>query len=39
VINRESMLASPIVLLELEYLREVGRLAATPQAIVAEGLF
>ena len=36
VINRESMLASPIVLLELEYLREVGRLAATPQAIVAE---
>jgi PIN domain nuclease of toxin-antitoxin system len=36
VINRESVLASPIVLLELEYLREVGRLAATPQAIVAE---
>ncbi len=36
VINRELMLASPIVLLELEYLREVGRLAATPQAIVAE---
>jgi PIN domain nuclease of toxin-antitoxin system len=36
LINRESMLASPIVLLELEYLREVGRLAATPQAVVAE---
>jgi len=36
LINRESMLASPIVLLELEYLREVGRIAATPQTIVAE---
>jgi PIN domain nuclease of toxin-antitoxin system len=30
------MLASPIVLLELEYLREVGRLAATPQTVIAE---
>ena len=36
LINRESMLASPIVLLELEYLREVGRVAATPQAVIAE---
>lgn len=36
VINREPMFASPIVLLELEYLREVGRLAVTPQAVAAE---
>src|SRR5438876_11428795 len=36
LINRESMLASPIVLLELEYLREVGRVAATPQTVIAE---
>ncbi len=36
LINHESMLASPIVLLELEYLREVGRLAATPQTVIAE---
>ena len=36
LINRESMLASPVVLLELEYLREVGRLAAAPQAVIAE---
>src|SRR2546427_1892297 len=36
LINRESMLVSPIVLLELEYLREVGRVAATPQTVIAE---
>jgi PIN domain nuclease of toxin-antitoxin system len=36
LINREALLASPIVLLELQYLREIGRLAATPHAVVAE---
>jgi len=36
LINREALLASPIVLLELQYLREIGRLAAAPHAVVAE---
>ena len=36
VINRDALLASPVVLLELQYLREVGRLAATPHAVLAE---
>ena len=36
LINGEALLASPIVLLELQYLREIGRLAATPRAVVAE---
>lgn len=36
VINGETLLASPIVLLEMQYLREIGRLAATPQAVAAE---
>jgi PIN domain nuclease of toxin-antitoxin system len=36
LINREALLASPIVLLELQYLREIGRLAATPHAVIAE---
>ena len=36
LINAEALLASPIVLLELQYLREIGRLGATPHAVVAE---
>jgi len=36
VMNAETLLASPIVLLELQYLREIGRIAATPHAVVAE---
>jgi PIN domain nuclease of toxin-antitoxin system len=36
LINGEALLASPIVLLELQYLREIGRLTATPHAVVAE---
>ena len=36
LINGEALLASPIVLLELQYLREIGRLGATPHAVVAE---
>ena len=36
VINSEALLASPIVLLELKYLCEIGRLASTPHAVVAE---
>ena len=36
VINRETLLASPMVVLELQYLREIGRLTATPHAVVAE---
>jgi PIN domain nuclease of toxin-antitoxin system len=36
LINREALLASPGVLLELQYLREIGRLAATPHAVIAE---
>jgi len=36
LINGEALLASPIVLLELQYLREIGRLTATPRAVAAE---
>jgi PIN domain nuclease of toxin-antitoxin system len=36
VINTEPLVASPIVVLELEYLYEIGRLTATPRAVVAE---
>jgi len=36
VINKEALLASPVVLLELQYLREIGRLTATPHAVEAE---
>jgi PIN domain nuclease of toxin-antitoxin system len=36
LINGEALLASPIVLLELQYLREIGRLSAAPRAIAAE---
>ena len=34
--NAETLLESPITLLELQCLREVGRLAATPHAVIAE---
>ena len=36
IINREAILASPMVLLELQYLREVGRLEAAAHAVLAE---
>jgi PIN domain nuclease of toxin-antitoxin system len=36
VINREGVLASPFVLLELQYLHEIGRLTASPHAVVGE---
>ena len=36
LMNVETLLVSPIVLLELQYLREVGRLAAAPHAVIAE---
>lgn len=36
VINTEALLASPMILLELQYLSEIGRLAATPHAVVAD---
>ena len=36
MINSEALLASPIVLLELQYLCEIGRLAVPPHAVVGE---
>src|SRR6266571_506302 len=36
LINRESMQVSPLLLRELDYLREVGRVAATPQTVIAD---
>ena len=36
VINREGVLVSPFVLLELQYLYEIGRLAVNPHTVVAE---
>ncbi len=36
LINRDALLASPVVLLELQYLCEIGRLAATPHTVVAD---
>jgi len=36
LMNTETLLVSPIALLELQYLREVGRLAATPHAVIAD---
>ena len=36
VINRERVGISPAVLLELQYLREIGRVTAAPQAIVTD---
>ena len=36
LINRERVGVSPVVLLELQYLREIGRITAAPQAIIAD---
>jgi len=36
VINTEPLVASPIVMLELQYLHEIGRLTVAPRAVVAE---
>lgn len=36
LINREPVAVNPVVLLELQYLREIGRIAATPRTIVAD---
>ena len=36
VINREHIAVSPVVLLELQYLREIGRVTVAPQAIVTD---
>ena len=35
-INQEVLLVSPMVLLELQYLREIGRITVAPRAIVTE---
>ena len=36
LINREQVGVSPIVLLELQYLREIGRVTALPKAIIMD---
>ncbi|MGQ0652222.1 MAG: type II toxin-antitoxin system VapC family toxin [Betaproteobacteria bacterium] len=36
LINTEALRASPVVLLELRYLQEIGRLNASPQAVLAD---
>lgn len=36
LINRERIGVSPVVLLELQYLREIGRVTATPRTIIAD---
>ncbi len=36
LINRERVGISPVVLLELQYLREIGRITAAPQAMIAD---
>jgi PIN domain nuclease of toxin-antitoxin system len=36
VINTEPLLASPIVVLELQYLHEIGGLTVTPRTVMAE---
>ena len=36
LINREQVSVSPIVLLELQYLREIGRVTALPKAIIMD---
>ena len=35
-INRDRIGISPVVLLELQYLREIGRVTAAPQAIITD---
>src|SRR3972149_3014152 len=36
LINREQVSVSPIVLLELQYLREIGRVRALPKAVIMD---
>ena len=36
LINRERVGISPVVLLELQYLREIGRITAAPQTMIAD---
>src|SRR3989337_530720 len=36
LINRERVGVSPVVLLELQYLREIGRVTAVPRAIIMD---
>ena len=36
LINREQVGVSPIVLLELQYLREIGRVRALPKAVIMD---
>ena len=36
LINRERVGVSPVVLLELQYLREIGRVTAAPQTIIMD---
>ncbi len=36
LINRERVGISPVVLLELQYLREIGRVTTVPQAIITD---
>jgi PIN domain nuclease of toxin-antitoxin system len=36
LINRERVVVSPVVLLELQYLREIGRVTAVPRAIIMD---
>jgi PIN domain nuclease of toxin-antitoxin system len=36
LINRERVGVSPVVLLELQYLREIGRVTAMPRAIIMD---
>ena len=36
LINKERIGVSPVVLLELQYLQEIGRVTATPRTIIAD---
>jgi PIN domain nuclease of toxin-antitoxin system len=36
LINREPVGVSPVVVLELQYLKEIGRIIATPRAIIMD---
>lgn len=36
LINRERIVVSPMVLLEMQYLQEIGRVTATPRTIIAD---
>lgn len=35
-VNRESLAISPLVLMELQYLREIGRITVTPKAVATD---